>query len=376
MPSATPTAKELALRIGGEQFRFWSEIEIGRHLDSYATCDVKAPYEPDRKEFRAAFKPFSYPDFDVTRGGKPLFTGTLVSVDPEIDAKKRAVSGSGYAKPGVLVDCTLPQGIEREFRKMTLRDIALKVTERFGIDVEFRGDPGAAFTAGGLELAAAPSPRLETQIISDSGAKFTKQKIEVTQKVHDFLESLAQQRNFVMSSTARGALLFWKSTKGGAPVARFKSGERPIVSVKPIFRNQSYFSEITGYSTSRRKKRTKHTEINPWLPSSRFRPTAKIFNDVEAGDIPEATRAELGRMFGEAASWEIELPTHEDPQGNLWEPNTTLTLEAPDAMIYRETELVIRSVFLRQKAAEQSAKLVLVLPGAFSGEVPKVLPWA
>jgi prophage tail gpP-like protein len=376
MPSATPTPRELAIRIAGEQFRFWSEIEVGRHLDSYSTVDVKAPYEPDREEFRAAFTPFTYPDFDVLRGGKPLFTGTLVTVEPDIDAKKRAVSGSGYAKPGVLVDCTLPQGIEREFRKMTLRDIALAVTERFGIDVEFRGDPGAAFTAGGLELAATPVPRLETQIISVSGARFTKQKIEVTQKVHDFLESLAQQRNFVLSSTASGALLFWKSTKGGAPRARLKSGVRPVVSVKPIFRSQHYFSEITGYSTSRRKRRAHHTERNPWLSGSKFRPHAKIFNDVEAGDIPEATKAELGRMFGEAASWEIEVPTHEDPQGQLWEPNTTITLEAPDAMIYRETELVVRSVFLRQKKEAESAKLVVVLPGAFSGEVPKELPWA
>jgi prophage tail gpP-like protein len=373
---AAPAPNEIALRIGGERIAFWSEIEIGLHLDSYSTCDVKAPYEPDREEFRKAFKPFSYQSYDVMRGGKPLFTGTLVGIDPEITPSMSGVVGSGYAKPGALADCTLPQGIEREFRKMTLRDIALAVTQMFGLDVEFRGDPGADFTPGGLELAATPRAQVEAQVAGDSGAKFNKQKIEVTQKVHDFLESLAQQRNFVMSNTPEGALLFWRSTKGGAPRARLKSSKQPVVSIKPKFSVQNYFSELTGYSTSRRKRRTKHTERNPWLPTSIFRPTAKIFNDVEAGDIPEATRAELGRMFGQAVAWEVHVPTWTDPQGALWEPNTTITLFAPDAMIYRETELVVRSAVLRTDKVSESATLTVVLPGAFSGEIPKELPWA
>ncbi len=44
-------------------------------------------------------------------------------------------------------------------------------------------------------------------------------------------------------------------------------------------------------------------------------------------------------------------------------------------MIYRESELLIRNVHLQQSPDKVSASLDLVLPGAFSGEMPETLPW-
>jgi prophage tail gpP-like protein len=378
---------EIALLIGGELFRFWSEIDIGLSLDSYATCDVVAPYEAERKEFRRAFKPFSFVDFDVTRGGKPLFTGTLVSVEPETLHDKKSVRASGYAKPGVLSDCvySIRQGdlvrrreivttfvvenrrkegdkspptfrstLEREFLNMTLRDIALVLTEPFGVDVEFRGEPGAAFD---------------------------KVKIERTQKVHEFLEGLAQQRGFVMSNTPEGALLFWKSiryTRSSDVRAYLKTGQPPVVSVRPSFQPQEYFSEIEGLVPANKKREQPsavHTLRNPWL--SKFRPTAIDCEDTLPGDLPAAVTAELGRMIGNAASWSVLVPTWLDPQGALWEPNTIIVLEAHDAMIYRPTPLLIRNVQLHVDADSESATLDVVLPGVFSdeGKLPQKLPW-
>lgn len=81
-------------------------------------------------------------------------------------------------------------------------------------------------------------------------------------------------------------------------------------------------------------------------------------------------------MFGNMVSYVVEgIPTWRDPKGNLWRPNTTITLKAPEAMIYRETEFLIRNVTLRQDAQSKTATLGLVLPGAFSGETPSRLPF-
>jgi hypothetical protein len=44
-------------------------------------------------------------------------------------------------------------------------------------------------------------------------------------------------------------------------------------------------------------------------------------------------------------------------------------------MIYRETEMLIRDVSLRQDPGGETAALHLVLPGAFSGAMPEFLPW-
>lgn len=43
-------------------------------------------------------------------------------------------------------------------------------------------------------------------------------------------------------------------------------------------------------------------------------------------------------------------------------------------MIYRETEFLIHDVSLRQTSEAQIAKLEVMLPGAFSDEVPESLP--
>jgi hypothetical protein len=81
-------------------------------------------------------------------------------------------------------------------------------------------------------------------------------------------------------------------------------------------------------------------------------------------------------MFAEMARWTIpDLPTWRDPQGDVWTPNKTLMLKAPGAMVYDWYEMLIRSVVIHDDAAKQSATLGVVLPGAFSGEVPSTLPW-
>lgn len=342
-----PLPDEIALLIESKRYRYWSEMDITLSLDAYATCDIVAPFDADREEFRASFQPFSYADLDVQRGGKPLFSGTLVGIEPEILPNKESVRASAYSRPGVLADCTLPAGAKREFRKMTLRDIATAVAEPFGLSVDFRGDPGAPFN---------------------------KEKINPSQTVHDFLEGLAQQRNMLLSSTVTGDLLIWRAAAGGSPRVRLKAGERPLAQVRPIFDVQRYHSEITGHSGARRKKGSTHTEHNPWL-TSKVRPSAENFDDVEKGDLPEATRAAFGRMFGNAVSWNVTLPTWTDPDGELWEPNTTITLEAPKAMIYRETELLVRRAMLRSDREIKSAQLEVSLLGAFTGEFPRSLPW-
>jgi prophage tail gpP-like protein len=80
-------------------------------------------------------------------------------------------------------------------------------------------------------------------------------------------------------------------------------------------------------------------------------------------------------MFANAAAYTVDVATWRDPKGSLWKPNTTLTLFAPDAMVYSEYELLVRTVTLKQSKESTTATLGLVLPGVFSGEIPTALPW-
>ncbi len=352
-------------------FGFWEGLEITLSLDTFSSCRFSAPFEvnklnvePQRHEFRKTFTPFSFKPLTVLLHLEPLFVGTMVDVNPRIDANSRTVEVTGYSLPGVLNDCTAPVAfgkrvrsrlgkgaIPLEFKKLDLRQIAASLCEPYELEVLFHDPPGTPF-----ERVA----------------------IKVDEKIHSFLAELAKQRNLVMTNTDKGELLFWRSITTGKPVAKFVAGESPLTSVTAQFNPQEYYSEITGFAAAhRRKAGSRYTYQNPFLPPPAFRPMSCKFDDTERGDAPEATRAKVGRMFANMASFTIDgIPTWRDPKGNLWKPNTTVTLLAPDVMCYRETEFLVRTVKLRQFANEVSASLELCLPGAFSGQIPEVLPWA
>ena len=356
----TPDRDEVYLAIGGDSgplgllsgsnWRFWNKLAITMGLDTYWSCSFRAPFEHGRQEFRDTFQPFSFKPLNVSVGGDVLFSGTMVDILPRIRPNERSVDVTGYALPARLADCTAAAAnVPLEFENATLRQIMEALGNPFGLDVEFRDDDGAPFKRVALE----PS-----------------------KKIHPFLAELAKQRNLVISNTPEGALLCWRSVEPGNPVARLEEGLQPTVSVTPRMNTREYFSEITGFTaTQAGVDGAKYTERNPWLTDV-DRPFSFDLEDIDPEDGPAAVRAKLGRMFANALSWTVDgLPTWRDPQGDLWKPNTTITLKAPDAFIYRETEFIVRSATLKRDDEEKTASLEIVLPGAFTGEVPDEQPW-
>jgi len=335
---------------GSGEFRFWSDINIRLSIDSYSTVSFTAPFEAEREEFRETFRPFSYKRMEVRVGGNDLFTGTMVGVFPEADAEQRSVKVDGYALPGALNDCHEPADrVPLEFDGLSFRQIADALVEPFGFTVEYKDVPRSAFE---------------------------KVKLEVDQSPQELLSKLGKQLGIVLSNTAEGNLLCWKSVEPGNPVARLTEGNSPVGSVSASFSPQSYWSQITGFAkTKHGKLGNQYTERNPFLDAV-VRPNSVQLDDVEPADVPAATRARLGRMLANTATYEVGgIPGWRDPQGNLWAPNTTITLVAPSVMVYREYEFLIRAVNLTQNGDEFSSSLELVLPGAFSGKSPSSLPW-
>lgn len=348
--TADPAIEEVAMLIEGERFERWGDLEITRSVDSFATCAFRAPFEPEYREFRERFRPFSFKPMRIGVGEQTLFPGVLVGIVPDYDANASHVEVTGYAAPAVLDDCNAPASTApHQFQRVTLRTIAEALAKPFGIRVVFEGD---------------------------DGPKFRRVKLEDEQKILAFLAELAKQQNRVWTNTDDGLLLCWKSVTPGNPVGTIIA-EPPITTVKATFNPQDCFGEITGIGTRKRgTKGGKHTEKNPWIRPGVIRPLNFKLDDTDPANVKDATRARMGRMFAGIASWSIpDIPTWRAPNGEIWAPNTTLIVEAPRAMIYRRTELLIREVKLRQSGTKQTADLEVVLPGAFSGEVPAFMPW-
>ena len=350
-PGGVPSVSEneVALNIDGKRFRFWSTMKITRSIDSMSVIGFTAPFEVDNQAFRDTFRPFSFQRLTVLVGGEPLFTGTMLTAIPTVGVDRKSVAVNGYSLPGVLRDCPLPSSaFPLEFNGQGLRDIARSAVSHFGLSVEFSAQQGPVFE----RVAADP-----------------------VKKVQQFLIDLADQRNFVVSSTPEGRVLFWRSVTPGNPVARLEQGSPPILTILPQFDPQKYYSHITGLAPAfLGVEGSKYTVKNPRLEGV-IRPFTFKGEDTTDGDIKEATEAKAGYMFGGAVAYTVTLATWRDPQGKLWEENTTITLLAPGAMIYSEYEFLIRSVTLSRDENSDIAELSLVVPGVFDGQIPETMPW-
>ena len=344
---------ECALKIDGNRFRFWTTLRVVRSIGAIDIVEFTAPFDPTVRAQRDAFRPMTFKEVEVTVDGERLFLGTMLTPSPELTPNSSTMHVSAYAKPGVLADCTIPAGTfypQNEILGETLEGIAKLYADPFGIEVKF-------------------------EQANSVGAAFPQVAITTTKKILTFLADLAKQRNLVIGSTVDGALEFRKGTDQLFPQARLEQGASPVLEVVPNFSPQEYYSSITGLEpVIVGGAGSVHTVRNPHLPGV-VRPLTFKVNDAIGGDVPTATNANMGRMFGNAATYSVTVDTWRDEDGFLWEPNITVELLAPGAMVYTPYKFLIRSVTFTRDATEERATLDLVMPGSFSGKIPDSLPW-
>jgi prophage tail gpP-like protein len=373
--------ERFSLSIGGKDFTHWTEVELEDSIDGFSTACFTAPFYAEDRDFREMFRPFSYRTVEVKLDNVVQFTGSMVCVEPALDADSRTVKVQAYSRPAVLVDAMIPPDFHgTQWSGLHLLAIAQRLCAPFVITAKFADERSAAAgNQSSFAVAAGTDAELK-KALADLEKSFAKVKIEPDGKIFDFLCELVKQRGLVISNDAAGNLVFQKSTYTGAAVAALaepSEGEKASVplSVTSHFNPQGYCSHVTTIIAAKRGvKPVRWTAVNPFLRDV-LRPTCLRCDDAKPGDAPALAQAHLGRMFGNAASWEVELPTIIDPQGRYYRPNTTLVLKAPSAMIYGRHEFLIRSVTKRQDKDGTTCTLQLVLPGAFSGEVPAALPW-
>lgn len=350
--------EEVTLVIDGERWANWRELEFKRTLDGFSTIGFAAPFESDRSEFRETFRPFQFRPLDVFVGGSSaadrVFHGTMVNIEPDSDAASHRVVVGAYSKPSVLVDCTpASASFPLELNGLDLVQICERLAAPFGIEVVQE---------------------------TDVGAVFRRVAIKPDEKIYGFLAKLAKERGVLIADNAQGQIVLRKATPAAVPVATIREGEPPLVDITSTFDPRSYFSEITGIAKTRTGRGgSAYTVKNDRLAGAAtpvVRPVTVVLDDTDDADVPQATQARLGHMFGNALTVGLNgLPTWRTPEGELWAPDMALSLLAPSSMIYRETRFLVREVTLKQTEEKTTAALELALPEAFAGEVPAVLPW-
>lgn len=337
----------IKLAVGSNEFKFWGSIQITRNIDTFDTFSFDAPFG-ENAGIRDIIKPLEFKPGELFIDDELLSTIVLIDPRPTI-GNDNSITVDGYAKPGVLNDCSIKHSdYPIEFTDQTLEQIAKTLAGFYDVDVEFS----------------------ETCSIV-----FEKVKLEAGQPPLNFLIKLAKDRSFLISNTEPGKLLFWKADSN--PVSTtLKQGQTPLISVTPNINPQGYFSEITGLSPGKLGLDVEFESVtidNPNLSVNRPN-VFKLKQHLSGADLQNAVKWQTGLMIGNAIGYSINVQGLRDERDDIWKPNTHINLTAPGAYIDNETTFLIKNLTLNKGSAENTT-MNLVLPESYSGEIPPRLPW-
>jgi prophage tail gpP-like protein len=280
-----------------------------------------------------------------------MFRGTLLTPDPELTDQSSEITLQGYPLCGVLNDCMVPPTkYPLQCMGITMKGIADAACEPYSIPVIFEGEVGPVFT----EVS-----------------------IEPTDKILDFLSRLSKQRNLLFTNNEKGQLVFF-NPKTKKPFASFVEGNSPLISVKPKFSAQKFFSHITGFGkTDAEYPSVSYTIENKYLINKGIiRHQSLTIEDAETiGDLENSVKAHAGRMFADCVNYELLCDNHVNEKNEVFQKGMTVCVSAPSAMITRETNFIARNIKLSRTTEGKTSTLTLVLPGSYMGEIPEVLPW-
>lgn len=335
--------------IDGEQFSNWTRIALGRNVDSVRAISLAAPFDPADPELRELFRPFAYRTLAVFIGRQQYFDGFLMPVAPNLRANENTIELQGYSRAGVLWDCTPPiSALPLEFNGWTLPRIAESLAAPFGIPVE---------------------------IDADTGAEFPQVACRLDRRVGDFLADLGRQRGIIFSDSGAGALVGTQAPATASAVDTLRQGSAPLSQITTRFMTQMYYSHITAISpVDTGTDGAQFTVRNPHLPQP-LRPLSFKAGDTPDGSTQTAAAAKLGRMFGNMVVYQVEVAKWRALDGQLWDAGQTVKVQAPGVMIYDDYDFIVSSVELVRTDRLKVARLGLVLPGSYRGEVPQALPW-
>jgi prophage tail gpP-like protein len=341
---------DISIVIDGYKFLGFTGYELNLNYDSFDSFSFSAPFDIATEAITEALAPFTFKDCEVYYNGELKLKGTLLTPDPEIKDGAKEITLQGYPLCGILNDCTIPLAqYPAEYSGLTLEEIAGPIGDAFGIKVFFDGNPGGAFE---------------------------KVSIEPTEKILDFLVKLSKQRSLLFNNDADGRLVFFEP-KQGPVFMSFEEGKSPLMSLKPKFKAQGFYSHIIGFS-----KADADHESDQFIYENKFltkkgitRCITIIADDADPGSLEASVKSYAGRMFADCVSYELECEEHINHDKKVFQKGMTVSIKAPGAMIARETNFTARNITLKRTVEGKTSTMNLVLPGSYTGEIPEALPW-
>lgn len=323
------------LKIDNKTYDFFATVNVSLKLNTIASSFSFSGFD----QF---FDILSYQKCKVLFNDEVILTG--IALNPAYIFKKEPslITISGYSKTGVLQDSTFPPVLyPLQFDGLSLKDIALKVTDYFGLRLKVFDNAE--------ELAAIP---------------YEKVSANVDEKIIAFLSKLCNQRGLILTHDNLGRLLIYRVEAKVAPYANLLISDALEANFTP--NAQGIHSEVTVVRQAKKDNDNTQqvTKKSPFISGVK-RPLVSTLKDGE--ELEEAANKII---CAEARSFGLKL-TFEGLAN--YRAGFYITLDGP--ILKKRTKFVIESVDFFADKSQERTTINIVLPCVYTGKLPSSSPF-
>jgi len=297
----------------------------------------------ENKEIDKRLLPYALPPASVYIGGKLQVNGILYTVEPEMNEAGIVKNLDGFSFTADAIDSTLKPPYEKN--NITLKQRAEEQVQHLGIKAIFD---------------------------VDEGGKFDRMTAEPTDTIFSHLAKYAAQRSVLISSTPSGDMLFTRANVNGSPVGTLEESQPLPIGWAAKYDGRKRFNsyKVIGQSPGGVSKTA--TAIDKDVPRSRFKTIEA--HDTITGDIQTVADWQRSKQLAEALTFPFPVSGWYDPSGNLWEPNTIVTVISRTLDVPQGFNFLIRSVTFEYSTDGRKTTLSLIPPQVYTTEKLPV-PW-
>lgn len=336
----------LHIEVDGVEFQTVPNCTVGKRIDAIRKASFSVPNENVTRQILIPLFPHNCViHFDRAL----LLTGYVNHTNPQKSGAAKQLDCSVHSACAIMENSPPPlSSFPMEFRNLNLEQIAKQIVEPMGIFLD---------------------------VADDTGARFDRVNIEQEQTALSFLSNLCGQRNMVISDDEYGSCIVWRGAGVGAPVLRVDDSVQPDVDISVTFDGDRYFSSVTGVVPSKTRKPGQSFTVQNPFQSGIIRPHTYKIDESSVGELETAVNTAAARMFAQVFRVTIKLPGVRDDLGDVLDVNKIIEVRSPDNFINNFSEFIISGVEHNFTESEISSTIEAVLPGAYSGTIPGVLPW-
>lgn len=318
-------------------------------------------FDPDNIEHKELSCVTHYHEVQVFFKKQLILTGVLTNQRFTDSPVPELAGFSGYSKPGLLQDVSIPPSIyPLQSDGLSLDTIARKCISPW-VNSSYK-----------LKMV------VDSAVSGKMSKAITKSTAGETSKIKEYLSGLAKQRDIVMSHNEKGELLFTQAKTDQKPVIEFDGREGMLPGTKMIldYDGTGMHSHIhVKKSASKDGGNAGESFIrNPLVVSSVYRPIVMTQSSGDDNDTVSAARRALGKELENGLKLTIDTDRWETVNGDMLLPNSIISVYNPKVYLYYKQNWFVKGIKYTGDETKTVATLDCVLPEAFNDK-PVINPF-